>query len=99
MYNFHIKNNYDITLVGSMINYTVPYGICQIERRKACKSRKSLQHSYLVSTGMYLIKNTAINLVPLNKFYNMTDLIDDVRGRRWLSGGISYWTEFLDGYW
>ena len=30
MYNFHIKNNYDITLVGS-INYTVPYGICQIE--------------------------------------------------------------------
>jgi len=31
MVRFHDKNQYDITLVGSMINYKIPYGICEIE--------------------------------------------------------------------
>ncbi len=77
---FHNKNKYDITLVGSMINYKIPYGICEIENKGRLVSLKEKpEKSYLVSTGMYVLRDTALKLVPKEKFFNMTDLITKVR--------------------
>lgn len=77
---FHNKNNYDITLVGSMINYRVPYGICEIENEgKLVSLIEKPEYSYLVSTGMYVIRGTALKHIPNNEYFNMTDLIDKVR--------------------
>jgi len=77
---FHYRNNYDITLVGSMINYRVPYGICEIENEgKLVSLKEKPEYSYLVSTGMYVLKGTVLKLIPHNEHFNMTDLIDKVR--------------------
>ena len=35
IFEFHDNNKYDITIVGSMINYRIPYGICNIEKRES----------------------------------------------------------------
>ena len=79
---FHNKNNYDITLVGSMINYKVPYGICEIENEgKLVSLQEKPEYSYLVSTGMYLLRETAIKLIPNEIKFNMTDLIDTMKGK------------------
>lgn len=80
MVEFHDKKRYDITLVGSMVNYQVPYGICEIEDEgKLVNLIEKPEYSYLVSTGMYVLRNTAIKLIPDNEYFNMTDLIADVR--------------------
>ncbi len=80
MVKFHDKNNYDITLVGSMINYQIPYGICEIkDEGQLVNLVEKPEYSYLVSTGMYIIRNSALALVPNNQFYNMTDLIHKVK--------------------
>lgn len=77
---FHDKNNYDITLVGSMINYRVQYGICEIENGgKLVSLKEKPEYSYLVSTGMYVLQGTALKYIPHNEHFNMTDLIDKVR--------------------
>ena len=77
---FHDKNNYDITLVGSMINYRVPYGICEIENEgKLVSLKEKPEYSYLVSTGMYVLRGTALKYIPHNEHFNMTDLVDEVR--------------------
>jgi len=77
---FHDKNNYDITLVGSMINYRIPYGICEIENEgKLVSLTEKPEYSYLVSTGMYVIRQTALKLIPKNEHFNMTDLIDKIK--------------------
>ena len=82
---FHNNNNYDITLVGSMINYRIPYGICEIENEgKLVSLKEKPDYSYLVSTGMYVVRNTALKLIPHEKHFNMTDLINKVRE----TGGI-----------
>jgi dTDP-glucose pyrophosphorylase len=79
MIKFHEKNNYDITLVGSMINHKLPYGICEIEGDgKLVNLVEKPEYSYLVSTGMYALRNTALTLIPDNSFFNITDLIDKV---------------------
>jgi len=77
---FHEKNNYDITLVGSMINYRIPYGICEIENEgKLISLKEKPEYSYLVSTGMYVLRETALKYIPHNEYFNMTDLINRVR--------------------
>lgn len=78
--DFHNRNDYDITLVGSMINYRVPYGICEIENAgKLVSLTEKPEYSYLVSTGMYVIRNTALAMIPNDEFFNMTDLISKIR--------------------
>jgi len=80
MIKFHDENNYDVTLVGSMINHKVPYGICEIEGDgKLINLIEKPEYSYLVSTGMYVLRNTALALIPDNSFFNITDLIEKVR--------------------
>ena len=82
---FHNKNKYDISLVGSMINHRVPYGICEIENEgKLISLKEKPEYSYLVSTGMYVVRDTALKQIPHEKHFNMTDLINKVRE----TGGI-----------
>lgn len=79
---FHDNNNYDITLVGSMINYRIPYGICEIENEgKLINLKEKPEYSYLVSTGMYVLRETTLKYIPHNKHFNMTDLINKIRNK------------------
>lgn len=79
--DFHNKNNFDITLVGSMINYKIPYGICEIASEgKLINLIEKPEYSYLISTGMYALRNTALKLIPENEHFHITDLISKVRG-------------------
>ncbi len=76
IYEFHTKNKYDLTLVASAKNYEIPYGTCDVSegKLKAIKEKPSL--NYLVNTGLYILQPELIKLIPKNKVYNMTDLIE-----------------------
>lgn len=77
---FHNNNDYDITIVGSMINYRIPYGICDIENEgKLLTLTEKPEYSYLVSTGMYVLKGSALKHIPQNTKFNMTDLIGKIK--------------------
>jgi len=40
--SFHTDNNYDLTLVASLKDYHIPYGVCELEKVAALPaSRKS----------------------------------------------------------
>ena len=65
-----------------MINHKIPYGICEIANEgKLLKLTEKPEYSYLVSTGMYVLKKSILKLIPPGEFYNMPDLISEVRGR------------------
>ena len=83
IFEFHDNNKYDITIVGSMINYRIPYGICDIEKEgKLISIAEKPEFSYLVSTGMYLIRKSALDFLPKNKPYDITNLIEDVKNNK-----------------
>lgn len=82
---FHKNSKNDITLVVSMKHYKVPYGICEIDNGGNLKDIKEKpEFDFLANTGMYLMEKYVLKDIPENKFYNMTDLIEDylVRGKR-----------------
>lgn len=75
--DFHENNHYDITIVGSFRHFTIPYGICMIENGGNLVSIKEKpEYDYLVNTGMYVLKGELLKLIPKNKFFNITDLVN-----------------------
>jgi len=80
LYRFHKKNEYDITLMASAKEYVIPYGICELngDGHLACIQEKP-QYDFLINIGLYVINPEVLKLIPKNKVYHMTHLIEDAK--------------------
>lgn len=77
---FHKENRNEITIVASVKNYNIPYGVCEIENGgKLRKIKEKPNLSFLVNTGMYIVNSSALNTIPKDKFYHITQLIEDIK--------------------
>jgi len=80
LYEFHQNNNYDITLVASMKNYTIPYGTCQLNSEGFLKNiYEKPKYDFLINTGLYVLNPDMLELIPTNKLYHITNLIKDAQ--------------------
>jgi len=78
--DFHKENNYDITIVGSFRHFSVPYGVCHLDKNGQLNEiEEKPEFDFLVNSGMYLINKKVLKFIPKNKFFNAVDLIDRVR--------------------
>lgn len=76
----HEKDDNDITIVASLKHFNIPYGICEINSKGALlKIREKPEYSFLVNTGMYIIKADVLCHIPQDEFFHITTLIEDVR--------------------
>lgn len=77
---YHKSNKYAITIVGSMKHFTIPYGVCEIKDGGLLKKVVEKPCTdVLVNTGMYLLDPAVLQLIPENKPFNMTDLIEEAQ--------------------
>ena len=68
IFDFHKKGNYDLTLVGSMQQYTIPYGVCDIDNGGVLKGiREKPEYDFLVNTGLYLLEPAILQYIPENE--------------------------------
>ncbi|TDA95519.1 CBS domain-containing protein [Halomonas marinisediminis] len=78
----HRRENNDITMVVSVRNYDIPYGICDIvDNGQLCAMREKPHYNFMVNTGMYVLRSSVLELVPRDEFYHLTDLIEEVKSR------------------
>ena len=77
---FHEDNQYDLTLVASVKDYHIPYGVCELEKGGSlARIAEKPQYSFLVNTGMYIVRRDRLNIIPERSKYDMTDFIDPVK--------------------
>lgn len=93
MYKSHLENNSDITVASNEYRVSVPYAVFEMDNNKVISSVEKPVKSFKTNAGIYLVKTNEIKKIP-NKFYNMTDLIDDIIDE---NGTIS--TFEIKGYW
>lgn len=80
LYTFHQKNNYDITLVASIKNYTIPYGTIELNGEGDLKQiNEKPEYDFLVNTGLYVLNPDILHLIPENRLYHFTHLIEAAR--------------------
>lgn len=82
MVEHHRREDNDITVIVSMRSYDIPYGVCDIvDNGQLCAMREKPHYDFMVNTGLYILRSSALALIPENEFYHLTQLIDDVRSR------------------
>ena len=93
MYKIHVKNNSDMTVASNEYQVSIPFAVFKMNNNRVVSSVEKPVKSYKTNAGIYLVKTNQIKKIP-NKFYNMTDLIDDIIEN---NGIIS--TFDIKGYW
>lgn len=74
----HKKNRNKITLVTSLKNYVIPYGVIEIGGNGNIKNMiEKPDYDFLVNTGMYILEPEVINDIPKDTFFHITDLINE----------------------
>ena len=78
--DFHFENKNDITLVASLKNYNIPYGVCEIENGGLLtRIMEKPEFNFLVNTGMYVLQAETLELIPDNELFHITHLIETVK--------------------
>jgi len=87
MYKFHIKNNYDVTLLTSSKIHKIPYGVCHVAENGDLKNiEEKPKFDFLVNVGLYLVNNEVIDFIPKNKIFHFTDLIKVLQKKKYRIG-------------
>ena len=82
LFNFHQNNAHDITLVASLKNYTIPYGTITLNGDgQLDQINEKPEYDFLVNTGLYVLNPDILPLIPENREYHITHLIEEAKGK------------------
>jgi len=80
--SLHRSEGNVITLVSSLKQYILQYGVCQIQNGVGLvKITEKPQFDFLVNTGMYIVEAEALDLIPEEVVFHMTELIEAVKSK------------------
>ena len=106
IYDFHIRNKNQVTIVGSMKHFKIPYGVIGLNGKGELKQlTEKPEYDFLVNTGMYVIEKRIIELIKENEAIHFTNLIDLARKSNCKVGVYPVsersWTDIgqWEGYW
>lgn len=81
----HFKaNNAEMSVAAIPYNVSIPYGILNLEGRNIIGLTEKPEYNYYANAGIYLIKKSALAEIPVDQFFNATDLIEKLiaQGKR-----------------
>jgi len=101
--DYHQSSRNDITVVGAIKNFDVPYGVLHTRKGGALsRIEEKPEKSYLVNTGFYVLEPQVLNEIPKDDFFHMTHLIEKVLDRGGKVGVFpvneSSWLDMGDWY-
>ncbi len=98
IYRHHRRSGNAVTIVSSLKNLVVPYGVLNVsDDGQILSMQEKPRHSYFINTGMYVIDPELIDLIPDDTFYHMPQLVEECMNRGLKTGIYSISEDaFLD---
>jgi NDP-sugar pyrophosphorylase family protein len=93
---FQQQHDYEMVMCVKLYTLQVPYGVVEIKDDYVTGLREKPVHEYFINAGIYVLKPSCIDLVPENRFFDMTDLYHAVTGRGGRVGAFpiyEYWRD------
>lgn len=82
IYNYHREQKNEITLVGSLKHYKIPYGTLETgDGGRLISMKEKPEITYVINSGMYVLEPSVMKDIPDNTFFHITDLIEKVKAR------------------
>lgn len=74
--NFHNKNSAYLTILSSIQHHKVPYGVVSFKNGgEVTNITEKPEYTFTVNTGVYVLNSDALEYIPSNTQFDMTDLI------------------------
>jgi dTDP-glucose pyrophosphorylase len=106
---YHRENKNEITVIAAMKTYPIAYGTIETgENGKLLNMVEKPELTFKINSGMYILEPHLLDEMPENKFFHITQLIEEVnlRGGRvgvfpiseksWID--IGNWEEYFKNY-
>ena len=82
VYDYHINNGNDMTIVTMVKSFRIPYGVIETGENGLMVSLKEKpEHTYMVNTGVYILNPDLIDEIPEREFFHITHLMEKVKAR------------------
>lgn len=76
IYDYHLKNGNELTIVSAIKNYQIPYGTLTTKENGLLEEIKEKPDlNFQINTGFYIVEPHLINEIPENEFYHITNLM------------------------
>jgi dTDP-glucose pyrophosphorylase len=80
IHDYHVENRNDITLVGVLKHYHIPYGTLETGAGgELLGMREKPDLTFMVNSGLYILERHVIDLIPEGGHMDITTLIEQVR--------------------
>jgi dTDP-glucose pyrophosphorylase len=77
--NYHVENKNILTAVAAVKNYSIPYGTFKTTANGILTELTEKPNlNFLVNTGFYILEPEVLNMIPDEKFFHITDLLDEL---------------------
>lgn len=74
----HIETKSVATMAVRKYKEKIPYGVIIADNGKIREIQEKPEKEYKVNAGIYILSREAIDIIPQNEFYNMTQLFEDL---------------------
>ena len=82
VYDYHVNNNNDMTIVTMVKSFTIPYGVIETgEDGLMVDLKEKPEHTYMVNSGVYILNPELIDEIPEGQFFHITHLMEMVKAR------------------
>lgn len=80
--NYHLENKNEITIVAALKHYPIAYGTIETgDNGKLLKLIEKPEVTFKINSGMYILEPHLLNEIPSNKFFHITELIENINAR------------------
>jgi dTDP-glucose pyrophosphorylase len=80
VYNYHKESKNDITIVGVLKHYPIPYGVLETgDDGKLENIQEKPEITFKINSGMYILEPHLLDEVPDNEHFHITELIQKVK--------------------
>jgi NDP-sugar pyrophosphorylase family protein len=106
---YHRENKNEITVVATLKHFPIEYGTIETgEDGLLLELREKPEVTFKINSGMYILEPHLIEEIPQNKFFHITQLIEEVKSRggrvgvfpisekSWID--IGNWDEYFKNY-
>lgn len=90
----HIRKSAELTMAVKDYSMKVPYGVVRVQDDKIVSISEKPTLEFLINAGVYVLSRCALDIVPENEFFDMTDLIQLLIDQK-----RNVETYYIDGEW
>ena len=82
VYDYHVSNHNDLTIVTMVKSIKIPYGIIETGEDGLMTSlSEKPELTYQVNTGVYILNPSCIEEIPDGEFFHITHLMEKIKAR------------------